>query len=564
MGRDKTGLPFSGNIEVGKGRPLDSRMLVEKVADLTNPDTFTTNAGGKYLFDGLIVAVTEDNNIYMLINADDHENVKSWKLIGASTINLSYLELVELRENSRLIPGCRYRITDYVTTTSQPNTQSAGHQFDIIVEATSEITLSENAKAVLNENGGYFDDVNLDAWEIKYCLENNPDRFAWADTENGKGVIYYMKDEWNNEAPYDFKNIKFYREEQDKYFFTFSWINNNDEVEDLTLRQDLLSDEMIAYGTHNNIIKSYYQDGLLLCLALNDIVFINTYDYDGGLFYGCYSNTFGSGCYSNTFGSSCCNNAFGNGCWYNAFGDNCNNNTFGNGCRSNTFDSECNDNTFNTFCSSNTFGTYCRSNTFESECYNNTFGDNCCYNTFDGNCNNNTFGDSCRNNTFCSSNTFNTNCNDNTFGNNCYSNTFGSDCRNNAFGDNCCYNTFGVDCCSNTFGSNCHWIAFYDNPDYTYKNGEFTYKGEELTFITNISLGNGCSYLLFYPNSNLGTIADDNMITNITVTKGVKGKSSSNGLLTLEIPVTNNEYELKIARNVNGDIKMYCEANLIK
>lgn len=23
----------------------------------------------------------------------------------------------------------------------------------------------------------------------------------------GKGVIYYMKDEWNNEAPYDFKNI---------------------------------------------------------------------------------------------------------------------------------------------------------------------------------------------------------------------------------------------------------------------------------------------------------------------------------------------------------------------
>jgi hypothetical protein len=33
-------------------------------------------------------------------------------------------------------------------------------------------------------------------------------RFEWA-TEKGKGVIYYMKDEWGNEAPYDFKNIQF-------------------------------------------------------------------------------------------------------------------------------------------------------------------------------------------------------------------------------------------------------------------------------------------------------------------------------------------------------------------
>ena len=34
--------------------------------------------------------------------------------------------------------------------------------------------------------------------------------------------------------------------------------------------------------------------------------------------------------------------------------------------------------------------------------------------------------------------------------------------------------------------------------------------------------------------------------------------------LLLEILVTNNEYELKIARNIKGDIKMYCEADLIQ
>jgi hypothetical protein len=38
-------------------------------------------------------------------------------------------------------------------------------------------------------------------------LDNDSSRFAWADTENGEGVIYYMKDEFNNECPYDFKNI---------------------------------------------------------------------------------------------------------------------------------------------------------------------------------------------------------------------------------------------------------------------------------------------------------------------------------------------------------------------
>ena len=51
----------------------------------------------------------------------------------------------------------------------------------------------------------------LESWDIKYCLDNNKTRFKFADTENGKGVIYYMKDEFGNEAPYDFKNVQFKR-----------------------------------------------------------------------------------------------------------------------------------------------------------------------------------------------------------------------------------------------------------------------------------------------------------------------------------------------------------------
>jgi hypothetical protein len=108
--------------------------------------------------------------------------------------------------NSKLESGQRYRITDYVTTTTQSGTSSAKHAFDLIVEAVSPTKLSENAYAILHDGDEYFKDSELSAWEIKYCFENDTTRFAWADT-NGKGVIYYLKDEFGNACHYDFKNI---------------------------------------------------------------------------------------------------------------------------------------------------------------------------------------------------------------------------------------------------------------------------------------------------------------------------------------------------------------------
>lgn len=53
----------------------------------------------------------------------------------------------------------------------------------------------------------FFEDI--DKWELKYCLDNDTNRFAWADTENGKGVVFGMTDEFGNESYYDFVNIRF-------------------------------------------------------------------------------------------------------------------------------------------------------------------------------------------------------------------------------------------------------------------------------------------------------------------------------------------------------------------
>ena len=79
------------------------------------------------------------------------------------TIEINYVDLVTLRDNAQLIPGQKYRIIDYITTTSQENTQSAGHQFDIIVTALNECTLSEEAQAIQHSNDEYFSSSNLSA-----------------------------------------------------------------------------------------------------------------------------------------------------------------------------------------------------------------------------------------------------------------------------------------------------------------------------------------------------------------------------------------------------------------
>lgn len=195
----------------------------------------------------------------------------------------TYAELKALRDSGKLIVGQQYRITDYVATTSDPETKSANHPFDIIVTADSANILNENARAIQHEGDEYFANSNLAAWKLKYCLDNDKERFEWAqqgevsyfmdvttamgvilddltllstndtkyagypykfkselagiiytptesfssmttcksvgygnvpvdsltkiETPDGKGVIYQLIDEHNNDIPYDFKGI---------------------------------------------------------------------------------------------------------------------------------------------------------------------------------------------------------------------------------------------------------------------------------------------------------------------------------------------------------------------
>ena len=215
---------------------------------------------------------------------------------------------------------------------------------------------------------------------------------------------------------------------------------------------------------------------------------------------------------------------------------------------------------FGDYCDSNTFGNDCNSNTFGNDCRYNTFGDSCSFNTFGANCNSNTFGDYCRSNTFdyqSRYNTFGNDCSSNIFGNDCYHNTFGNDCNSNTFGKYCRYNTFGDGCSSNIFGNDCYHNTF-GNDCYSIKFASKSSEATRYNYYRQNHFGAGCQYILF---KGAETASSSAQVQNYNFAQGLQGTSSA--YLTID-GVRSRAYETKVAKNSSGELKIYCEADLIQ
>ena len=552
-------------------------------------------------------AVATDKIASAAVTAEKLDGVIRDK-IGAAIVHpieLTYAELKALRDAKKLIAGQAYRVTDFVTTSVQADTRSAGHPFDIIVVADDEGTLNENAKACKHDGDTYFNDCKLEAWELKYCLDNDTDRCAWADATNGKGVVWWMKDEWDNECFYDFKNIQYkrykvtaidnphipddakaafiYNEETQPFYFgaedffgnsfpnTATWDKANpmwvyrftgyDAVErtwyDMSTKHLSLSAEALEFLANDDSGT----DTVDLCRMNREGVFVNEFFSDGLYYkgrnvlpnnvgYGIHKETWEDGalsdyyvCYqcNNTIGNNCQANTFGNNCYSNTFGNNCYCNTFGNNCYRNTFGNDCQTNIFGNDCSSNSFGNDCRSNSFGNYCYSNSFGNYCRSNSFGNYCYSNSFGN------YCYSNSFGNYCYSNSFGNYCYSNSFGNDCYSNSFGNNCSSNSFGNNCSSNSFGNDCSYIKFASTNSATTKYDYYQYN----------RFGGGCKYILF---KGAETASSSAQVMNYNFNQGLQG--TTRAYLTID-GVRGRAYETKVAKNSKGEIKQYCEADLI-
>ena len=621
------------------------------------------------------------------------DEIFATKVEAQKMVSITYAELKALRDNGQLIPGKQYRIIDYECFTSQFDTRSAGHPFDIIVTANDENHLNENAKAChsvrdnltdiysgtngewykrkpeadgdyqgvhyyafytrrnnnydiyvyttslsekptaenvyifyVNGNaysniheatpnavltfddegetiddykGFYFENCKLEAWELKYRLDNDDEKFSWvgqmitnletphsnglplirqpsfdyqgtgeyqfawgtqadvddydnvnfvysktplltngeivwnnndweeqvAEVSSAKGVIYFMRDEWGNECPYDFKNIQFKRylvnvddnsnedfdgkyvgikdsygacypngytipsDEDFVWFYTFTGqkvlydsedetIYNPDDIDSSTELFDLsivnmngwYDENYICIGCSNNVIKETVNYlASLNTQMLNNIVFIGWFVDDKSL-----PQDYRAKCGDTIFTmmSAPSNNIFENDCFFMTFGNWCSGNTFGELCYFGVFGDECSNNSFGESNSYLLFSQYCQRNSFGCECSNNSFGESSSGNSFDNSCygnilissGNNKFGASCNSNKLNGSyhNSFGGSCTFNELTDSQY-NTFGVGCYNNKLDAQCLNNSFGNECSNNEMGMYCFANSFGNN-----------------------------------------------------------------------------------------------------
>lgn len=122
-----------------------------------------------------------------------------------------------LYDAKQLEGGQWYRITDYETilSSSLGDARSAGHRFDILVMALDNENLSEDAKATWHEYPDdyipsdtsasdyqekynevhYFDYSDLNAWELKYRFNPEPNDFGWITANNAikVGDVFYQR-----------------------------------------------------------------------------------------------------------------------------------------------------------------------------------------------------------------------------------------------------------------------------------------------------------------------------------------------------------------------------------
>lgn len=543
-------------------------------------------------------------------------------ILGVTTLPYAYLK--STRDSSNLVPGEVYRIIDYQCTTAQADTQSANHQFDILVTALDANKLNESARAVRHDGDeslpdatdgtAYFAGSKLEAWKIWYCLDNDTSRFAWADATNGKGVIYRMIDEYNNDIPYDFKNIQFKRYKITScltqslvglYLGIDNWtytrnqttvtqveIDKEDSIWVYTLGTDF--DAVISNNT-NNILNICINKFCNPAQTLNNIHFaVTTINGNHTVQFGCncrnmsfstlsesiiestskniiggegnWDNCIHANCDNITFGNKTSHNIINNRCIYISLGDNCYFNNLGienyyitfenNNCR-NSFDTGNHDINLKDSCVGNSFGNRCSFITFGSNCTGNSLQNSNSYVTLGEKCERNSFGVDCENIVLgnnCTINSFGNFCVTNSLGERCSSNSFGNRIINNSFGNYFYGNSLGNTCTDNSFGNYVRWNTFGTNCTDLVLGVDSS--GNNLNaFYENNRIDDGVSYIRSH---KAGT--GSSRLQYYHITSGMSFSSDSPYILNAE---TGRTYETTVARNSKGEVVEYCEADLI-
>lgn len=335
---------FLRESEFKDGLKVENGIVSIKI-DSESDSFISVNANGIKLT-GVESAIDELNTVIESNFDELNERIDSSKLTSTTWSNLN-----SLKNNSKLIPGTKYRITDYVATSISENTScNTSCKFDIIVAAISVNELDEVATTISK------DGVNEEIYKIWYSLKNDSERFDWADTTNGKGVIYRMIDKYNNDIPYDFRNILFRGRNvrvftngslgtvsinEGEYYNTLCSIASSDGINEGSVlglfnntkiestfntdgKQILNNILLISYGkkliSNITLDKGCYKNILVNCSNLHFDE--NCYNNYVVAYAGYYSDeiSFGIGCHDNFMNGNCHNIKIGAGCSHNMFG----------------------------------------------------------------------------------------------------------------------------------------------------------------------------------------------------------------------------------------------------
>ena len=202
---------------------------------------------------------------------------------------LTYDTVLQLKESEELKVGHVYVIQDFQTIYSDGSDGvMKGKTYWLFLHPTSRSTFDPRVGIFCPEDSN----DNCSKWTVEYDIA----RSEVATGEYNKGIITYLKDQNNNEAFYDFKNIKFKKTldelkdfpktyTKDTYFYTF----DNDGLDGS------------EHGWKNNRLGK----GAIRNIFLNDTE----------------NTSIESDCHDNVFAGGCINSRFGYGTFKNIFKD---------------------------------------------------------------------------------------------------------------------------------------------------------------------------------------------------------------------------------------------------
>lgn len=148
MARNRGIFNFSANLEVKKNAPLDSRVVVDTLIELTETSTWADSNNKVWLYDGIVVSVRENHGLYMLTNYDAvtaptaYTDSNNWVAVDAS--------------------AAKTDVTDNLISTSTTSALSA-NQGRVLKENIDKLKTSLSAVYIYKGSVDTYDDLPTDA-----------------------------------------------------------------------------------------------------------------------------------------------------------------------------------------------------------------------------------------------------------------------------------------------------------------------------------------------------------------------------------------------------------------